>query len=230
MPEPCEAALFAHSQRPRIAARVLLVAAHPDDETVGVGAQLHRCDDLILLHLTDGAPRNLADARRHGFDDAPSYGAARARELHLYAIGLAAVGMIWVLIQLQDMMGGLLMICGLAMLGYTLFEAFKLPKEPRERIFAILFLIALNPLFWGLFEQVGGSLTLYTDRYVDRQGVPASLFQTINPIYILLLAPLFAGLWSWLGRRGLEPSAPAKFALALAQVTGRAVEEPTPRG
>jgi POT family proton-dependent oligopeptide transporter len=44
------------------------------------------------------------------------------------------------------------------------------------------------------------------------------LFQSINPIYIILLAPLFAILWSWLGRRGMEPSAPAKFGLALLQV------------
>ncbi len=41
-------------------------------------------------------------------------------------------------------------------------------------MFAILFLIALNPLFWGLFEQAGGSLNLFTDRFVDRSGVPAS--------------------------------------------------------
>ena len=47
-------------------------------------------------------------------------------------------------------------------LGWVLFQAFKLEKEPRERIFAILFLIALNPLFWGLFEQAGGSFNLYT--------------------------------------------------------------------
>jgi POT family proton-dependent oligopeptide transporter len=142
----------------------------------------------------------------------------RPRELQLYAVGVAAVAMVWVLIQFQDVMGGLLLVAGIAMLGYTLYEAFKLPKEPRERIFAILFLIALNPLFWGLFEQAGGSLNLYTDRYVDREGVPASVFQSINPIYIILLGPIFAGLWSWLGRRGLEPSAPAKFGLALAQV------------
>jgi LmbE family N-acetylglucosaminyl deacetylase len=81
MPERFEPRIFVDPGRPRIAARLLLVAAHPDDETVGLGAQLHRCDELILLHLTDGAPRNLADARRHGFQDAPSYAAARAREL-----------------------------------------------------------------------------------------------------------------------------------------------------
>jgi POT family proton-dependent oligopeptide transporter len=48
--------------------------------------------------------------------------------------------------------------------------------------------------------------------------VPAGIFQSINPIYIILLAPLFAGLWQWLGRRGREPSAPAKFGLALVQM------------
>jgi proton-dependent oligopeptide transporter, POT family len=103
-------------------------------------------------------------------------------------------------------------------LTIAVIEKSAIAHEPRDRIFAILFLIALNPLFWGLFEQAGGSLNLYTDRYADRSGVPTSLFQSINPIYIVLLAPLFAGLWQWLGRRGLEPSAPAKFGLALLQV------------
>ncbi|GAB3761935.1 oligopeptide:H+ symporter [Ramlibacter monticola] len=143
---------------------------------------------------------------------------AAAREWMLYAVGLGAVALAWALIQYQSLIQTLLMISGVAMLLYTLFEAFKLPKVARERIFAILFLIALQPLFWGLFEQAGGSLNLYTDKYVDRAGVPTSLFQSINPIYIVLLAPLFAWLWQTLGRKGLEPSAPAKFGLALLQV------------
>ena len=142
----------------------------------------------------------------------------KAREWSLYAIGVGAVAVCWGLIQFQDVIQNLLIVAGLSMLGYTLYEAFKLPKEPRERMFAMLFLIALNPLFWGLFEQGGGSLNLYTDRYVDRSGVPTSLFQSINPIYIVMLAPIFAALWQWLGRKGLEPSAPAKFGLALTQV------------
>ena len=139
-------------------------------------------------------------------------------EFKLYGTGIAAVAVIWFLIQYVDVIQNLLIITGVAMLAYTLYEAFKLPKEPRERIFAILFLIALNPVFWGLFEQAGGSLSLYTDKYVDRGGVPTSLFQSINPIYIVLFAPLFAGLWQILAKRGLEPSAPAKFGLALVQV------------
>ncbi len=143
---------------------------------------------------------------------------AKGREMLLYGIGIAGVAVIWALIQYQDVIQSLLIVSGIAMLGYVLLEAFKMPKQPRERMFAMLFLIALNPLFWGLFEQAGGSLNLYTDKFVDRGGVPTSLFQSINPIYIVLFAPIFAALWQWLGKRGLEPSAPAKFAIALTQV------------
>lgn len=143
---------------------------------------------------------------------------ARSHEMTLYAIGAASVAVIWALIQYQSVIQGLLIITGVGLLGFVLYEAYKLPKEPRERIYAILFLIALNPIFWGLFEQAGGSLSLYTEKFVDRGGVPTSLFQSINPIYIVLLGPVFAGLWQWLGKRGLEPSAPAKFGLGLVQV------------
>jgi POT family proton-dependent oligopeptide transporter len=139
-------------------------------------------------------------------------------EYSLYGIGFAAVAVIWGLVQYQDVIQGLLVVSGIALLGYVLYESFKLPKEPRERMFAILFLISLNPLFWGLFEQAGGSMNLFTDRFVDRGAVPASLFQSINPIFIMIMAPLFAALWVTLGRRGNEPSAPAKFGLALAQM------------
>ena len=142
----------------------------------------------------------------------------QGREWSFYGIGIGAVAVIWMLIQYTSAIQNLLIVTGLAMLGYTLYEAFKLPKEPRERIFAMLFLIALNPLFWGLFEQAGGSLNLYTDKFVDKGGVPTSLFQSINPIYIVMFAPFFAALWQYLGRKGLEPSAPAKFGLALTQV------------
>lgn len=136
----------------------------------------------------------------------------------LYALGLAAIAIIWLLIQYQGFYGWLLLVMGSALLIYVLVEAFRLDSQARDRIFAIIFLIALQPVFWGLFEQAGGSLNLFTDRFVDRGGVPPSLFQSINPIYIILLGPLFAWLWTALGRGGIEPSTPAKFGLALLQL------------
>ncbi|WP_294076352.1 peptide MFS transporter [Sphingomonas sp.] len=143
---------------------------------------------------------------------------ARGTEMMIYGVGLASVAVIWALVQYQDIIQTLLIVSGVGLLGYVLFESFKLEPHARDRMFAILFLIALNPIFWGLFEQAGGSLNLYTDRFVDRAGVPASLFQSINPIYIILLGPVFAWLWVFLGKRNLEPSAPAKFGIALLQV------------
>ena len=183
-------------------------------ETLGWGwgfglAGIGMVAGLIVFVLGKGALRGAGE---------PPAALPRGREWTLYGFGIAAVAVMWALIQYQDVIQTLLIISGIALLGYVLYEAFKLPKQPRERMFAILFLIALNPLFWGLFEQAGGSLNLYTDRFVEgvgEGGVPASLFQSINPIFIILLAPVFAALWQVMGRRRLEPSAPAKFAFAL---------------
>ena len=136
----------------------------------------------------------------------------------LYGLSLASIAFIWVLIQYQNLIGTLLLASGSVLLLYITISAFRLEKEDRDRIFAIIFLIALQPVFWGLFEQAGGSLNLFTDRYVDRAGVPASIFQSINPFYIVALGPIFAWLWTWLGKKGLEPSTPAKFGLALLQI------------
>ncbi|MEG3180972.1 peptide MFS transporter [Sphingomonas sp. LT1P40] len=137
----------------------------------------------------------------------------------LYLVGIAAVIGIWQLIQYQAVIGYLLMVAGAILVGYVLLTAVtKLEKHDRDRIFAAMFLILGSIMFWALFEQAGSSLNLFTDRYVDRSGVPASMFQSINAIYIVLLAPLFALLWTKLGRAGLEPSTPAKFGLAMLQL------------
>lgn len=138
----------------------------------------------------------------------------------LYALAFLSVGLVWWLIQHQSMVGFLLGAAGLALLGYVLVVAVvKLTREERNRIFAALYLIVGSILFWALFEQAGASLNLFTDRSVDRHifgwEVPASMFQSLNSIYIIILAPLFAMVWLALGRAGWEPSAPAKFALGV---------------
>ena len=70
--------------------RTVAVVAHPDDETIGCGALMPRIGDLAVIHLTDGAPRNLADAKARGFSTAEAYATARRRELES-AVSLAGV-------------------------------------------------------------------------------------------------------------------------------------------
>ncbi|MEE4316787.1 peptide MFS transporter [Erythrobacter dokdonensis] len=147
----------------------------------------------------------------------------KGTEWGLYAVGVAAVGACWWMVQNQSVVGYLLGGFGLLLVGYVLFTAVvKLEPHDRDRIFAAMFLIIGSILFWALFEQAGSSLNLYTDRHVDREifgfEVPASVFQSVNAAYIVLLAPVFAAVWTWLGKKGLEPSAPAKFGLALIQL------------
>ncbi len=141
----------------------------------------------------------------------------------LYAIGLVAVVVCWWLVQNQAVVGTLLGVAGFALVSYVIGTAvLKLPAEDRDRIFAALFLIVGSIMFWALFEQAGSSLNLFTDRHVDRSVFgwepTAAQFQSLNAIYIVLLAPFFAGLWTWLGRRNLEPSTPVKFGLAMFQL------------
>ena len=142
-----------------------------------------------------------------------------AKEWGIYGAGLAMVALCWAAIQYQEMVGYVLGAFGGGLVLYVLFTAVtKLPSQERDRIFAAMFLILTSIVFWALFEQAGSSLNLFTDRHVDTQGVNASMFQSINAIYIVLLAPLFAMLWQGLARKGAEPSTPLKFGMAVIQV------------
>jgi POT family proton-dependent oligopeptide transporter len=96
----------------------------------------------------------------------------------------------------------------------------KLTKEEKRRTTAILILACFVIFFWAGFEQAGSSLTLYTDKFVDKTvggwEVPTSWFQSLNPLFIVILAPVLSALWIKLAnsKRGDLPI-PAKMALGM---------------
>ena len=139
-------------------------------------------------------------------------------------IGTAIVTVaVWWLVRDQDTVGILLMVAGALTVGYILYRSvFQLDVHARDRILLALILISMQVLFWGLFEQAGSSLNIYTDRDVDRNifglEVVASVFQSLNAMYIVFLGPLFAMFWAYLAKKGKDPSAPQKFGLGIIQL------------
>ena len=113
----------------------------------------------------------------------------------------------------------LFLIFGLAVTGIPLWAYLKGSREEFHKMVVATVLIIFTVVFWTLFEQAGSSLTFFASRNTDLQIgsylMPAGQAQIFNPLFIVLLAPLFSLLWVGLAKRGLEPSVPVKFAIAL---------------
>jgi POT family proton-dependent oligopeptide transporter len=100
-----------------------------------------------------------------------------------------------------------------------LFFGAGLDEVERRRIGVVLVMFVGCALFWSGFEQAGSSMNLFTKRHTDRViggfEIPAGWFQSVQPAFVILLAPLFSALWVSLARRNLNPAAPLKFAFGL---------------
>jgi proton-dependent oligopeptide transporter, POT family len=104
--------------------------------------------------------------------------------------------------------------------GYLLFGA-GLSLDERKRVVVLIVLFLGSVLFWSGYEQAGSSLNLFAERYTDRAidvihfVIPTEWFQSLNPAFIIIFAPVLAWAWVALARRNLNPSAPAKFAIGI---------------
>jgi len=142
------------------------------------------------------------------------------KEYAIYLFGLGLVLISWVMIQYQEFVGKLLGVSGFVMIGIIMVYAYKnCTKVERERLMVACFLIAIQSVFWALFEQQAASLTLLADQQFDLNilgmNVLASQVQLMNALFIVMLAPVMAWLWVALANKKMEPSTPAKFGIAM---------------
>jgi len=95
----------------------------------------------------------------------------------------------------------------------------KLNSQERNRVWVIIALFLGAAMFWAGFEQAGSSLNLFASRYIKLEfgwiTLYSSWFQSINSIFIIIFAPMFAYMWIWLAKKNLNPSTPTKFAIGL---------------
>ncbi len=130
---------------------------------------------------------------------------------------LAATGVIQLTPDsISDGIGYALITISVVVFAWLIFGKEWSPTE-RKRSSAILVLFIASAVFWAAFEQAGSSLNLFGERSTIRDlfgyHYPASWFQSVQPIFVVAFAPVYA--WLWLAMRKREPSSPTKFAMGL---------------
>jgi POT family proton-dependent oligopeptide transporter len=157
----------------------------------------------------------------------PAEAAAQTRRLRIGLMVAAAVvlglAVLWAggavaltVTGIADSFGVVLALLTVVFFAWLLLQPGWSPVE-RKRLGAILVLFLAASFFWGAYEQAGSSLNLFardfTDRMVGGWEFPASWFQWVPALFVIIQAPIFAWLWVKLGAR--QPSSPAKFTLGL---------------
>ena len=146
-----------------------------------------------------------------------------ATEARRYVAGLVAVIVVVVLLALTGLLSAgnlsdwVVGVTVAAALGYfaLLLTSGGVSALEKSRVWAFVPLFITNAVFWSLYQQQFTVVTEFSDKRLDRDlfgwEMPVSWVQSINPVFIILLAPVFAAVWTRLGER--QPSTPVKFAL-----------------
>jgi proton-dependent oligopeptide transporter, POT family len=125
----------------------------------------------------------------------------------------------WILINKHDIVDIMLSILAVAVIVYLLAEANKYEVAQKQRIWVIVLLLLFTTVFWTFFELAGSAMNLFTARNVNKNFLGVELtttfFQSVNPLFIIFLAPLFSWFWITLSKAGKEPAAPYKFSAGL---------------
>lgn len=131
--------------------------------------------------------------------------------------GSGFIGYLATLPIMGKIMFGTFLVAVPGILGWAWFNG---DRREFQMMVAAMVLITFNTVFWTLFEQAGSSLTLFADRNTDMSvfglfSITAGQTQFFNAFFIVALAPLFSMMWNGMAQRGIEPTIPVKFGIAL---------------
>lgn len=133
------------------------------------------------------------------------------------AIWLVLLGTFYLLLD-KDLIGAFIFSLTIAAPGFIISDP-GLTKTEKERIWVIYIVAFFVIFFWSAFEQAGASLTYFAEEQTNRNlfgtVIPASYFQSINAIAIVIFAPVFVWIWGRLGKKNIEPASPYKQAIGL---------------
>ena len=161
-----------------------------------------------------GSPQAAAQLRRQAWTWGGGFLA-----LVLIVAGGAATGVLPITArQIADAAGIFLLLVTVGFFGWLFFSP-GWTRDERNRLYVIGVLFLAAALFWSVFEQAGSTLNLFADRNTNNELLgmpfPSSWFQSLNSLFLIFLAPVFAWIWVKMAAGGIEPSSPAKFAFGL---------------
>jgi POT family proton-dependent oligopeptide transporter len=136
-----------------------------------------------------------------------------------YVTTLIMVPLAWMLIKQNDIVDILLGIFAVIILSYLLLSSGKYDHEQKQRIWVIVVLLLFTTVFWTFFELAGSAMNLFTERNVNKNflgfELATTFFQAVNPLFIMIFAPLYSWMWIKLASANREPAAPYKFGVGL---------------
>lgn len=161
--------------------------------------------------------RRLPDATRvapHPLEPAERL---RYAGLALVALGVLAVLLVTGVVAADNLSDTVIWVTLAAAVAYfaVMLASRHVSTVERSRVWSFVPLFLANVVFWSLYQQQFTVVTIYSDKRLDRNlfgwEMPVSWVQSINPVFIILLAPVFAAAWTRLGPR--QPSTPVKFGI-----------------
>ena len=157
-------------------------------------------------------PESMAQFKRQAI----LYGGVAVGVVALVALA-SAVGLLTITPNLiSDTAGSVLLVLTVVFFARLFLDKSWTPEE-RSRLWVIFAFFICAAVFWSVFDQAGSTLSLFADRNSDNQvlgyAFPSAWYQSLNPLFIVIFAPVFAALWVKLGDK--QPSSPVKFAIGL---------------
>ncbi len=140
------------------------------------------------------------------------------KEFTVYGCTILAIPLIMAMVKNTDYTDYFMFTIGPLTLIYLFYEMTKVTVEERKKLYAALVFIFFSILFWGIYEQAGGSLTIFAANNLnsDLLGIhldPNGVNNSGGALFIILLAPIFGALWIWLAKHKLNPNTVIKFGL-----------------
>ena len=140
------------------------------------------------------------------------------KQLYIWGGAFVALFVLFFKVLELDLIGTFIFDLTIVAPGFIISDD-SLTKQEKDKIWVIYIAAFFVIFFWAAFEQAGASLTYFAEEQTDRNLfgsiVPASYFQSINAVAIVIFAPIFVWIWGGLGKRNLEPASPFKQALGL---------------